>query len=103
MPPRPEPHPRRARECQCGSWGLVREPRRRHVRSQAERGCAFWKREPGADGASRSRDRSQRLYLLRLSDSTPFLRSASRASSWRWNFESFGIDLLIRTSVSLNA
>jgi hypothetical protein len=20
-----------------------------HVRSQAERGCAFWKREPGAD------------------------------------------------------
>ena len=25
------------------------KPGQGHVRSQAERGCAFWKREPGAD------------------------------------------------------
>jgi len=24
-------------------------PSREHVRSQAERGCAFWEREPGSD------------------------------------------------------
>ena len=26
------------------------KPRGEHVRSQAECGCAFWEREPGADG-----------------------------------------------------
>ena len=26
------------------------QPGGEHVRSQAERGCAFWQREPGSDG-----------------------------------------------------
>jgi hypothetical protein len=29
-------------------------PSGEHVRSQAERGCAFWEREPGADDGSAS-------------------------------------------------
>jgi len=40
----------------CRFFGVPRDPAvwcalpdREHVRSEADRGCAFWEREPGAD------------------------------------------------------